>query len=75
MSGWNYRVIRKDDGISLHEAYYNNEGRIISLSIEPISPVCEGLDELRTTLQLMLAALDEPVVNFHDLAPDASTNN
>jgi hypothetical protein len=72
MNGWNYRVVKRDEGVSLHEAYYNDKGEVNSISVEPVSPTCEGLDELRATLHLMLASLDKPIININDLDHDAT---
>jgi hypothetical protein len=54
---WNYRIMRRKDWggayiYSIHEVYYNNEG--IGYT-EPLIDSYESVDELITTLELMLA--------------------
>ena len=55
---WNYRVVRHPDGtLALHEAYYDDAGRLKAATAGPISFVAdpdEGLDGIvRSVLWLM----------------------
>lgn len=73
--GWNYRVYRRkindDPGgapyfYSIHEAYYAEPEEVSSYSKNPIAPVASSLDELRWSLEKMLAALDKPVLDYEE---------
>lgn len=70
---WNYRVIRRTGGYGcgiegkwvsfcIHEVYYTKRGRPKSWSEDPQDPHGETLEELRDCLNMMLAALDKPVL-------------
>ena len=64
---WNYRVVRKDGLLGIHEAYYDDCGNVCSLSIEPVSPTAEDVAELKTNLTLMTEALEDTVVDFDQI--------
>ena len=64
---WNYRVVKKDEYVGIHEAYYNGEGNVYMVTVDPVSPVGEDLDQLKTTLELMLEALDDGVLDFDQI--------
>ena len=67
---WNYRVVKKNGYLGIHEAYYDDSGKIRSLSIEPVSNVYDDLKELKTNLELMMDALEEGVIDFEQIDPD-----
>ena len=67
MSTWNYRVVKKHGHMGIHEAYYDDNGNVHSLSLEPVSPVYEDLDQLKTNLELMLDALGKSVIDFEQI--------
>jgi hypothetical protein len=69
VSHWNYRVIRYDNDeynvdpyFSIHEVYYHENGEL-SWSVNSIKPQGESPEELRADLELMLKALDKPVMS------------
>ena len=64
---WNYRVVRKNGLLGIHEAYYDEAGTVHSLTINPVSPTYEDLTALKTHLELMLSALDENIIDFEDI--------
>ncbi|WP_146208731.1 hypothetical protein [Azospirillum sp. TSO22-1] len=46
MSSWNFRLIRWACGtVALHEAYYNDDGKVTAVTLEPISFLAGGGDE------------------------------
>ncbi len=61
---WNYRVVKKGEYLGIHDTYYDNYGRVRSISLEPAAPQGEDLVSLRTTLELMLVALNDDVLDF-----------
>ena len=78
---WNYRVIRSEnsDGavwLGICEVYYDEDGtpssrtdipKVVSDDAEP-----SALDQMRSTLKMMLKALDKPVLDdfVNSEAPD-----
>lgn len=71
---WNYRVVRKEylhiDGsveeyFGIHEVYYENyDNSKMSATETPIAPEGETISELKSTLTLMLEALEKPVLDY-----------
>lgn len=61
---WNYRVVRQDDTYTIHEVYYDQEGRITAFSTNPVAPCGETLEELRVDMDRQRRALDEPVLDY-----------
>ena len=61
---WNYRVVRKNGLLGIHEAYYDASGTVHSLSNDPVSPVYDDVSELKTNLELMLGALNDRIIDF-----------
>lgn len=59
---WNYRVVNDDGLLGIHEVYYDKGGIAHSMTEHPIAPQGEDLDELRDAFQMMLVALDKPVL-------------
>ena len=62
MSHWNYRAVKKDGVLGVHAVYYADDGNIEGWSERPFSPVADSLDELRTSLELMLESLEQEVI-------------
>lgn len=67
LSAWNYRVVKKNGYLAIHEAYYDDHGNVRSLSVGPVSPAYEELTELKTTLELMLEAVDQGILDFEEI--------
>ena len=73
MSGtyWNYRVVRQDRGdetaYAIREVHYDEEHQVASWTAHDMQPWGTSLDELRTDLQLMLLALEKPVLDPGEL--------
>lgn len=67
-SHWNYRVLRTADKATgevtnqIHEVYYN-DGVPTSCTLRPVSPCGETIEELHTDLQMMVTALQRPVID------------
>lgn len=74
MESFEYRVVtfdateEGDVGFFIIEAYYDESGAVVAYK-EPSDshPGGESVDELRADLNLMLAALDRPVLTEADL--------
>lgn len=67
---WNYRVVKKTQNgettYGIHECYYDENGNPSSITVEPMDPHGESIEELRDDLELMSLALTRPVLNFDD---------
>lgn len=68
---WNHRVVRAvqngEEGYSIREVFYNDDGSISMWTKDPIDPYGETLDGLRLTLERMLECLDKPVLDEQEL--------
>ena len=71
MSTWNYRVVENDGVFAIHEAYYDDEGKVITITVEPVAPLGESLTELQTDLEYYSRALARPVLRHEDFATAA----
>ncbi|HEU4510851.1 MAG TPA: hypothetical protein VFR78_21650 [Pyrinomonadaceae bacterium] len=67
---WNYRVVKKRGYLAIHEAYYDENGNIFTLSTDPVSPESEDLAQLKTTLELMQEALSDGIIDFEQVHTD-----
>lgn len=60
---WEYRVIRDKDGEhAIHEVNSRDSGEIVGWTAEPMAPVGDTVAELRLEIEMMLQALDQPVL-------------
>jgi len=64
---WNYRVVRKEKHISIHEVYYDENGNAISISQNPVAPEAEDIKELKDTLELMMEAISKEILEYSAL--------
>lgn len=66
---WNHRVIKQTKGdevfYSIHEVHYT-DGKPDMVTENPTPAFGETVDELRETLERMLASLDKDVLNYED---------
>jgi hypothetical protein len=68
---WNYRVVRhKGVGVNdmpvmlqIHEVYYEN-GTPDMVTEDPVAAGGETIEEVRRALELMLAAIEKPILDF-----------
>ena len=73
---WNYRVVRKnvymgktinpEVQFGIHETYYNSEDKPTAITTDHMRPYGETLEELKSDLEKMVAALEKPVLNWED---------
>ena len=77
MATWNYRAARKTfaDGheeIGIYSVYYDDEGRVDAMSLNPAAVNSYSLEELHRELDLMGEALQKPILEHCDngLTPD-----
>lgn len=76
MSHWNYRVHKKifrypsgepEEYYSIHEAYYNDEGKLDGWTEKSISPGGSTLEELKNDLEMMLEALNKEIIDWEKM--------
>jgi hypothetical protein len=68
---WNYRVIRHT-GVSaesayfaIHEVFYDEKDEPASCTSKSIDVSGETVEEMRSSLQRMLQALDKPILDYN----------
>jgi hypothetical protein len=80
-SHWNYRVVWKDGVYGIHEAYYSSNGKVVAVTVDPVSPVATSEDEelgenpvevLDKSLRWMLLALDDPILDYESIPEDGA---
>ena len=81
---WNYRVIYhppskykigekefdREEYLAIHEAYYDEKGYVVSISMDAIIIGDEGedfLDSLKWIIEKLSEALDKPILNYDGL--------
>lgn len=64
---WNYRVVRNGNDLRIYDVYYDDQGRAHSRHVEPTYAYGETLEDLRSQLTEMLAALDAPILEDRDI--------
>lgn len=73
---WNHRIVRRiypnvhmDDSIlyEVHEVYYDEEGKIDSITQEPINIMEETVDDLRKTVERLTKCLEQPIIDYDTL--------
>lgn len=72
---WNYRVVRKNVYMGktiapevqygIHETYYSGD-KPTAITTDHMRPYGETLEELKSDLEKMVAALEKPVLNWED---------
>ncbi len=80
---WNYRVVRKKhsridpgDGqectkytYAIHEAFYDRNGWVGSITLDSVEPFGENIEELRHSWVMMAEAFGQPILDF-DCIPE-----
>jgi len=68
---WNYRVVRKKElthfTYAVHEAYYDNNGKVGSITQKAINPFGETIEELRHSWLMMAEAFGKPILDYDDI--------
>jgi hypothetical protein len=64
---YNYRVVKEDDDLRIYDVYYNEQGDPIATHTGPTFVYGETVEDLRVQLQLMLDALDMPVLEMRTI--------
>lgn len=61
---WNYRICQDEDGFSIHEVYYYDDGTIRSWTVDSVEASGESKEELIEDLVRMLVAVGRSVVDL-----------
>ena len=65
MSGWSYRVVRREGVLAIHEVF-EVDGEVIP-TMEPVPVKCDDNQNLQIIYTMMGAALDKPVLDWDTL--------
>jgi hypothetical protein len=67
---WDYRVIKKEilgeDSFTIHEVYYDLDGKPYLVTENACYPAGETIEELKEDFEHYKSALDKPVLNYSD---------
>ena len=84
---WNYRVVRKkypsqklDSGVrikgyvtyGIFEVYYNSRDKPYLVTVDPVDPFGENLQELKACYEMMAEAFTKPVLKYEDFTAKRS---
>lgn len=75
---WNYRAVRRrhvyeDSKVkkervnytyAIHEAFYDDDGYVGSITQDPVEPFGENIEELRHSWVMMAEAFGQPILNY-----------
>ena len=69
---WDYRVLRKYDRsggktftfYEIHEVYYDDKGKVASISEEAVNPYGENINELMIEWSMFSDAFTKPILDF-----------
>jgi len=65
--------VRKGETYGVHEAYYDELGRVHSLSEDPIGPTGDTVEELAARLKLLLEGLQKEALDFDSVCGDGES--
>lgn len=65
---WNYRVVRKNGYLGIHEAFYTKDKENpVSITVETVAPAGEKPKELKKELKRMLKAFKRPIIEYDSI--------
>jgi hypothetical protein len=62
---WNYRLVKNEKLLQIHEVYYRNE-KPHSITADPVALCGETMEELAKVIDLMKEALSKPILDYED---------
>ncbi len=78
MGGWDYRVVKRKsqlgDAYVIYEVSFDDAGVPQHVSSDPILPVGEDLDDLKSNLKWMLEAIENPLFELPEVISDKVFN-
>lgn len=80
MSHWNYRVVRRTFNVAgaveerwaIHEAYYDDAGKVRSITKNGVGPRGDSLKELRESTIVMRRAFAAPVLDYDKIPEEGA---
>ena len=66
---WNYRIIKDGETYGLYEVFYNDDGEIAAHSETP-EVVGESVEDIKSSLELMLKDVKKTFSSFYPLVVD-----
>lgn len=60
--GWDYRIIKDGNLYTIHEVYYDENGKPDLVTVEPSFPAGDSLDELRKDFEHYQDAWNKPIL-------------
>lgn len=63
---WNYRMVRNENSVAIHEVYYGEDGEPHSCTMNPVSPLGKDVESLKKDFEMMEQAFDKPVLDYED---------
>jgi len=67
MSYWNYRVVKKDGYLGIHECHYDDDGQVEFLTENAVDVVGDDVEELKWELHHMEANLALPMIDYETM--------
>ena len=71
MSHWDYRVVRRviagEPELSIHEAYYRDDGSVRAITEDPVGVHGSTMEELVDDSNAYFRALDKPVLDYDSI--------
>ena len=65
---WNYRTVKTKEGYSIYEVYYDENGKPIGTTKEPILDFyCKTPEDLMYELEVIKKAFESPPINDEDI--------
>ncbi len=67
---WNYRVVQRNEAVSIYSVYYDLQGHVKGVSKEPAKVIGYSIEGLAGTLQLMKECMIKPVLLWEDIGSE-----
>lgn len=69
---WNYRIVKQakiegEETYGIHEVYYNDDGSIQGITMEPVAIISESEQGLKEVIGMMHEAFNKKVLAIGDL--------
>jgi hypothetical protein len=61
---WNYRLMRRNGFLSIHEVYYKDDGKVRTWTEDPMEPGGDTVEEVQQDLKWMARALTKPILDY-----------
>jgi hypothetical protein len=77
---WNHRVVKRtfneggytEDRYAIHEAYYDENGKVWGITEEPVEPHGETMDELKKDIDWMTQCLEHPILDYDQIPEEGA---